>query len=88
MREYFDTGVAKIRTEIKTRLVSHGLFGSFVPVDSGPVDPVPVGVTIQVTVKGRTVERYFDRRQAEDCRLKVGGTVLTELISMVDELSA
>jgi hypothetical protein len=88
MREHFDTGVAKIRTEIKTRLVPHGLFGSVNPVDSGPADPVPTGVTIQVTAKGRTAERYFDRRQVEDCRLKVGGAVLTELISLIDELSA
>ncbi len=98
MREHFDTGVAKIRTEIKTRLVPHGLFGTVTAVDvesadmdpAGPVaaGPVPAGAIIRVTAKSRTVERSFERRQIEDCRLKVGGTVLTELIALIDELAA
>jgi hypothetical protein len=90
MREHFDTGVAKIRTEIKTRLVPHGLFGTVTAVDveSAEIGPVPAGAIIRVTAKGRTVERSFERRQIEDCRLKVGGRVLTELIALIDELAA
>jgi hypothetical protein len=88
MREHFDTGVAKIRTEIKTRLVPHGLFGTVTAVDVEPADPVPSGATIRVTAKSRTVERKFDRRQIEECRLKVAGVVLAAIISLIDELSA
>jgi hypothetical protein len=88
MREYFDTGLAKIRNEIKTRLVPHGLFGSVTHVDCGAADQVPSGSTIQITVKGRTVGRSFDRGQIEDCRLRVGGAVLSGILAMVDEVSA
>jgi hypothetical protein len=88
MREYFDTGLAKIRNEIKTRLVPHGLFGSVTHLDCGAEDQVPSGSTIQITVNGRTVGRSFDRRQIEDCRLRVGGAVLSGILSMVDEVSA
>jgi hypothetical protein len=86
-REEFDTGLNKIRHEIKSRLVPHGLFGSVTGVDLGPADCVS-GSKIEIVVKGKTAGRLFDRRQIEDCRLRVGGTVLLEIISMVDELSA
>jgi len=85
LREEFDTGLTKIRHEIKSRLVPHGLFGSVTYADMGPPD-VPAGSTIQIAVKGRIVGRSFDRRQIEDCRLRVGGAVLAGIVSMIDEL--
>jgi hypothetical protein len=87
-REEFDTGLSKIRHEIKSQLVPHGFFGSVTDVDIGPADQVPAGSRIEIVVKGRTAGRLFDRQQIEACRLRVGGTVLSEIISMVDELSA
>jgi hypothetical protein len=87
-REEFDTGLAKIRHEIKSRLVPHGFFGSVTFVDIEPVDQILSGSKIQITVKGRTVERSFSRQEIEGCRLRVGGVVLLGIISMVDELSA
>ena len=86
-REEFDTGLAKIRHEIKSRLVPHGLFGSVTYTDIGPAD-VPTGSKIEVAVKGRTVARTFSRQEIEACRLRVGGVVLVGIIAMVDELSA
>jgi hypothetical protein len=86
-REPFDTGLSKIRHEIKSRLVHHGLFGNVTDVDTGPTDPVPAGTTIEISVKGKTVGRSFERRQIEDCHLRVGGAVLLGIISMVDEVS-
>jgi hypothetical protein len=87
-REEFDTGLRKIRHEIKSRLVPHGLFGTvgYVDLDSG--DHVLTGSKIEIAVTGRTVERSFSREEIEGCRLKVGGSVLLAIISMVDELSA
>jgi hypothetical protein len=87
-REVFDTGLKKIRQEIKSRLVPHGLFGIVTDVDSGAPGSVPDGSRIELAAKGRTVGRSFDRRQIEDCHLRVGGTVLAGIISMVDEVSA
>jgi hypothetical protein len=86
-REEFDTGLAKIRHEIKSRLVPHGLYGSVTYIDIGPVAEAPNGSKIEVAVKGRTVERSFSRQDIEGCRLRVGGVVLLGIISMVDELS-
>jgi hypothetical protein len=86
-REELDTGLSKIRHEIKSRLVSHGLFGTVTNIDLGTVDNVP-RTTIQIVVKGRTAERTFDRRQLEDCRLRVGGPVLAGIVAMIEELSA
>jgi hypothetical protein len=40
LREEFDTGLSKIRHEIKSRLVPHGLFGSVTGIDIGPSDHV------------------------------------------------
>jgi hypothetical protein len=86
-REEFDTGISKIRNEIKSRLVSHGFHGTVTSLDSGPPEEV-TGSSIQIVVKGRTASRTFDRREIESCRLRVGGTVLAEILSMVDELAA
>jgi hypothetical protein len=87
MREEFDTGLSKIRHEIKSRLVPHGLFGSVTFGDIESVDRIPTGSKIEITVKGRTVERSFTRQDVESCRLRVGGVVLLGIVAMVDELS-
>jgi hypothetical protein len=87
IREEFDTGLAKIRNEIKSRLVPHGFFGSVTWVDIEGADHVPTGSTISVAVKGRTIERSFGRQDIEGCRLRVGGMVLSGIISIIDELS-
>jgi hypothetical protein len=87
-REYFDTGLRKIRTEIKTRLVPHGLFGSITDVDSNSDDHALSGSRIEISIKGRTVSRSFGRQEIEACRLRVDGVVLSGIISMVEELSA
>jgi hypothetical protein len=86
-REEFDTGLSKIRHEIKSRLVTHGFFGSITFVDIDPADPVPSGSKIEIVVKGRAAGRSFSRQDVEGCRLRVGGAVLAGIISMVDELS-
>jgi hypothetical protein len=86
-RETFDTGLKKIRLEIKSRLVPHGLFGSVTETDTGG-DAGLTGSTIVITVKGRTCSRSFDRKQIEDCHLRVGGAVLVSVTAMIDELSA
>jgi hypothetical protein len=85
-REEFDTGLRKIRHEIKSRLVPHGLFGTVTDVDSGAEGALD-GSRIEIHAKGRTVGRSFNRRQIEGCYLRVGGTVLSDIIAMVDELS-
>ncbi len=87
-REEFDTGLAKIRHEIKSRLVPHGFFGSVTFLDTESADDVPSGSKIEIAVKGRSVGRSFSRQDIEGCRLRVGGSVLSGIISMVDELSA
>ena len=86
-REEFDTGLKKIRLEIKSLLVPHGLYGRITDVDTGPSDS-PVGSKIEIIANGRTAGRSFDRRQIEDCHLRVGGPVLVAIVSMVDELAA
>jgi hypothetical protein len=45
-------------------------------------------VAIGLVVKGRRVDRAFDRQQIEGCRLRVGGVVLADIIAMVDEAAA
>jgi hypothetical protein len=87
MREEFDTGLAKIRHEIKSRLVPHGFFGIVTSTDIQSADHVPAGSTIVIAVKGRTVEKSFSRQDIEGCRLRVGGPVLVGIIAMIDELS-
>ena len=87
-REEFDTGLARIRHEIKGRLVPHGFFGSVTYNDVEAADHVLTGSKIEITVNGRTVERSFSRQEIEACRLRVGGAVLLGVISMVDDLAA
>jgi hypothetical protein len=87
IREEFDTGLTKIKHEIKSQLVRYGFFGIVTCVDIESVDHVLSGTTISITVKRRTVERSFSRQDIEGCRLRVAGAVLSGIISMVDELS-
>jgi hypothetical protein len=87
-REEFDTGLKKIRLEIKSRLVPHGLYGTVTSVDrAASMDAIPDGSTIEVVAKDRTAERSFDRRQIEGCCLRVSGAVLVDIIAMIDEVS-
>ena len=87
-REKFDTGLKKIRLEIKSRLVPHGLFGQITEVDRGTAGDVPEGSRIEIVAKGHTVGRSFDRREIEGCFLRVGGDVLNSIIAMIEEVSA
>ena|ERR1700676_2451945 len=88
LREEFDTGLKKIRQEIKSRLVPHGLFGIITNVDSGPAGHIPDGSRIEILAKGKTAGRSFDRQQIEGCCLRVSGEVLLGIIAMVDEVAA
>ena len=88
LREEFDTALARIRHDIKSRLVVHGFFGTVTYSDIEAADHILTGSTIKITVKGKTTERSFSRQEIEGCRLRVSGAVLTGVISMVDELSA
>ena len=65
IREEFDTGLGKIRHEIKSRLVPHGFFGTVKYIDIETADHVPTGSTIEIAVKGRTVTRSFSRQRCE-----------------------
>jgi hypothetical protein len=87
LREKFDTGLKKIGLEIKSRLVHHGIYGSVLGIDTGSSGDVPEGLRLEITAKGRTVQRSFDRKQIEGCCLRVGGEVLAAVIAMVDEIS-
>lgn len=87
-REEFDTGLSRIRHEIKGRLVQHGFFGSVTYTDIEAGDHILSGSTVEIAVKGKTAERSFTRLEIEGCRLRVSGAVLTGVISMVDELSS
>ena len=87
-REEFDTALARIRHDIKGRLVIHGFFGSVTYRDVEAADQVLSGSTIEITVKGRTAERSFSRQEIEGCRPRVSGAVLSGVIAMVEELSA
>jgi hypothetical protein len=88
LREEFDTGLKKIRLEIKSRLVPHGLFGTVTTVDAASTGDVPEGSTVEVIAKGKTAGRSFDRHQIEGSCLRVSGAVLTDIIAMVDEVSS
>jgi hypothetical protein len=88
LREKFDTGLKKIRQEIKSRLVPYGIFGIITANDYGPTGQVPDGSRIELAAKGKIVERSFGRKQIEDCCLRVGGEVLPTIIAMVDDVSA
>jgi hypothetical protein len=87
-REEFDTALARIRHDIKGRLVIHGFFGTVSYRDVESADHVLQGSTIMVAAKGRIAERSFGRQEIEDCRLRVSGAVLLGVISIVDEISA
>jgi len=84
--ELFNTGLSKIRHEIKSRLASHGLYGMVVSRDVETTPPG--GLDIEVTVKSRTAHRLFERQQIEASHLRVKGEVLAAIIAMVDELAA
>ncbi len=86
-REVFDTGLSRIRHEIKSRLVIHGLHGTVTYGDTGPEGQAPTGSTIVIVVKGRSATRSFDRDHIEKCSLRVSGAVLLGIIAMVEELS-
>lgn len=89
-QEAFDTGLGKIKQEIKSRLVTHGLYGSFAHIGAD-AEHVPDGNAtemIELIVKGRRAVRSFDRGQIEQCCLRVGGAVLLAVIAMIDEVSA
>jgi hypothetical protein len=87
LREEFDTGLSKIRDEIKSQLVRHGFFGIVTCADAQGADQVLNGSTIAIVVKGKSAERSFSRGDIESCRLRVGGVVLSGIVSMVSELS-
>src|ERR1700721_3314287 len=84
LREKFDTGLKKIKLEIKSRLVPHGLFGTITCTDFGPTGEVPDGSRIEIAAKGKTVGRSFDRKQIEDCCLRGGAAVLWSTIPMFE----
>jgi hypothetical protein len=89
-QEEFATGLKKIRLEIKSRLILHGLFGviaDFPSADAAATDAADRS-TIEIMVNGRKVARSFERKQIEGCCLRVGGVVLQHIIAMVDEISA
>lgn len=87
-REEFDTGLKKIRQEIKSRLVHHGIFATVNDVDRGEAGRVPDVSRIEIVAKGKSVSRSFDRRLIEGCCLRVGGEVLVGIIAMVEEVAA
>ncbi len=86
-RERFDTGVKKIRYEIRSLLAQHGLFGTITDAAIGPANSVPENSNVQIEVKGLTSGRQFDRQQIEGCYLRVGGAVLASIVAMVNEVS-
>jgi hypothetical protein len=88
LREKFDTGLKKIKMEIKSRLVPYGVFGTITGTDYGPMGDVPDGSRIEIAAKGRTVGRLFGHKLIEDCCLRVRGEVLSSIIDMVDEVCA
>jgi hypothetical protein len=87
-REEFDTALARIRHEIKGRLVQHGFFGSVTYQDIEMTGHILSGSTIEIAAKGKTVRRSFSRQEIEACRLRVSGAVLSGVVSMVEELAA
>jgi GMP synthase PP-ATPase subunit len=88
MGEIYDTGLSKIKQEIKSRLVHHGLFGSVTNIEIAASEHSAIGTKIQIIVKDRTADRTFTNEQIEACCLRVAGPVLAGILSMVDELSA
>jgi hypothetical protein len=86
LHEQFDTGLKKIKHEIKNRLVLQGLFGT-ITSDDDPQD-ISRGARVEIHAKGKAVGISFDRKQIEGCCLRVAGAVLSNIITMVEELSA
>ena len=84
--EVFDTGLKKIRHEIRSRLAVHGLFGTITGDHSGPHE-VPDGARVEIHAKGKMVGISFDRKQIEGCSLQVAGAVLSSVTAMVEELT-
>ena len=70
-RERFDTGIRKIRHEIRSLLAHHGLFGTITDTAIGQPNSVPESATVEIEVKGVTTGRLFDRPQIEGCCLRV-----------------
>ena len=88
-REEFDTALSRIRHEIKGRLVQHGFFGSVTYRDIEAADHILSGSTVEIAREGQDRgEGHSPGWKIEGCRLRVGGAVLSGVISMVDELSA
>jgi hypothetical protein len=86
LHEVFDTGLKKIKHEIKSQLVLQGLFAT-ITSDDQPHD-ISGGATVEIHAKGKTVQMSLDRKQVEGCCLRVAGTVLSNVIAVVAELSA
>jgi hypothetical protein len=87
--EIFDTGLRKIRQELKSQLASHGIYAMLTEsLLSDSTSSSPIQATIEASVKGRLARRTFARQQIEDCHLRVGGAVLKEIASLVAELVA
>ncbi len=87
-QEAFDTGLKKIRQEIKSRLVSHGIFATVNDIEDRQAGNSAHDSRIEIAAKGKTVVRSFDRKLIEGCCLRVGGEVLVGIIAMVDEVAA
>jgi uncharacterized protein with GYD domain len=86
--EIFDTGLSKIRHEIKSQLVLHGLYGIVTTRTANNQSGQDAGLTIEIASKGRVATRSFEPQQIEACHLRVGGAVLAGIISMAEELAA
>lgn len=85
--EVFDTGLRKIRNELKSQLASRGLYGTFTETTSKSPSAPPAEVNFEVAVKGSVARRTFARQQIEGCHLRVSGAVLKEIASIVEELA-
>ena len=85
LQEKFDTGLKKIRYEIKSCLVLHGLFGT---VSHSASSELPDGTRVEIHANGNTVGKSLGRAQIEGCCLRVGAEVQSAIISMVDELAS
>jgi hypothetical protein len=85
LHEVFDTGLKKIKHEIKNRLVLQGLFGT-ITSDENELHDISGGARVEIHAKGKTVGISFDRKQIEGCCLRVAGAVLASVIALVEEL--
>ena len=85
--EVFDTGLRKIRHELKSQLASHGLYATLTEPTRNSTSSPPIEAIIEVAVKGRVARRSFERTLVEGCHLRVQGAVLKEIASIVEELA-